>query len=84
MKCYICDSTIDEPQFDPRDRKVRPCGKCLDSVQDCLDGFKKQDEGDGFNRDGALAFADILDTGIEDVTSFIITNEIDPLSEFFE
>lgn len=72
MRCNICDSVINEPRIDPRDHKIRPCEKCEASIQDCLDGFKKQDEGSGFNQDGALAYADILDTGVEDVMSYVI------------
>jgi hypothetical protein len=39
MRCVICDVTIEQPQLDPRDLKVRPCRKCESVIQDCIDSF---------------------------------------------
>lgn len=43
MRCYICDTPLEDPKFDRRDGKVRPCSSCEDVIDDALADFEVED-----------------------------------------
>lgn len=43
MRCYICDSELDEVQLDD-DNKALPCGSCQEVIADTLADFEQEDE----------------------------------------
>lgn len=43
MRCYICDTYIEDPKIDPRDGKVMPCNDCLSEIDEALSDFDGED-----------------------------------------
>lgn len=41
-RCYICDVELTEVEFDP-DLKIRPCGECLEAVDEALEEFEEEE-----------------------------------------
>lgn len=46
MSCYICGGPIEEMKLDHRDMKTKPCGTCEAAIQECIEGYPKNDEPD--------------------------------------
>lgn len=42
-RCYICDTELTEVEFDP-DLSIRPCGDCLEAVDEALEEFEDEDD----------------------------------------
>jgi transcription initiation factor TFIIIB Brf1 subunit/transcription initiation factor TFIIB len=43
MRCYICDSELDEVQFD-ENNKALPCGSCQEVIADTLADFEQEEQ----------------------------------------
>ncbi len=43
MRCYICDTELTEVEFD-HDLSIRPCGVCLEAIDEALEEFEEPPE----------------------------------------
>lgn len=46
MRCYICNSFIQEPTIDPRDGSINPCPTCMGEISDTLEDYDSDNDGE--------------------------------------